>query len=67
MEGIEPTLSCENRILSPARLPVPPHRPMSRDEVLNRSSGNASDTQTGRTQICYLLFVICYFIRAKYA
>ena len=25
-EGIEPTLSCENRILNPARLPVPPLR-----------------------------------------
>ncbi len=28
VEGIEPTLSCLNRILSPTRLPVPPHRPM---------------------------------------
>ena len=27
VEGIEPTLCCQNRILSPARLPVPPHRP----------------------------------------
>ena len=26
-EGIEPTLCCQNRILSPARLPVPPARP----------------------------------------
>jgi hypothetical protein len=26
VEGIEPTLCCQNRILSPARLPVPPHR-----------------------------------------
>ena len=25
-EGIEPTLCCQNRILSPARLPVPPSR-----------------------------------------
>ena len=24
--GIEPVLCCHNRILSPARLPVPPHR-----------------------------------------
>ena len=26
VEGIEPTLCCQNRILSPTRLPVPPHR-----------------------------------------
>jgi len=26
-EGIEPTLCRQNRILSPARLPVPPSRP----------------------------------------
>ena len=25
-EGIEPTLCCQNRILSPTRLPVPPRR-----------------------------------------
>ena len=29
-EGIEPTLHCWNRILSPARLPVPPFRLRSR-------------------------------------
>jgi hypothetical protein len=29
-EGIEPTLCCQNRILSPARLPVPPFRRGSR-------------------------------------
>ncbi len=27
MEGIEPTRPCGHWILSPARLPVPPHRP----------------------------------------
>src|SRR5438128_5278717 len=27
--GLEPTLSCENRILSPARLPIPPLRPQN--------------------------------------
>ena len=26
VEGIEPTLCCQNWILSPARLPIPPHR-----------------------------------------
>ncbi len=25
-EGLEPTLSCENGILNPARLPIPPLR-----------------------------------------
>jgi hypothetical protein len=29
IEGIEPTCSCEHRILSPARLPVPPYAPFS--------------------------------------
>jgi hypothetical protein len=24
--GVEPTRSCPHRILSPARLPIPPHR-----------------------------------------
>ena len=25
MVGLEPTLDCSNRILNPARLPIPPH------------------------------------------
>ena len=32
-EGIEPSLPCENRILNPARLPIPPLR-----HVLKRPS-----------------------------
>ena len=27
-KGIEPSLSCENQILSLARLPIPPHGPL---------------------------------------
>ena len=26
VEGLEPPLPCENRILNPTRLPIPPHR-----------------------------------------
>jgi hypothetical protein len=43
-EGIAPTRPRGHRILSPARLPVLPHRPKSSDEVLNCSSRNASAT-----------------------
>jgi hypothetical protein len=32
-EGIEPTLCRQNRILSPARLPVPPSRRLDQTEV----------------------------------
>ena len=33
-EGIEPSLPCENRILNPARLPIPPLRqPMKRRSI----------------------------------
>ena len=31
--GVEPPLSCENRILSPARLPIPPLRLMGFDKI----------------------------------
>jgi hypothetical protein len=34
-EGVEPTLPCGNRILSPARLPVPPRR-LGRKGISNR-------------------------------
>jgi hypothetical protein len=45
MEGIEPTRPRGHRILSPARLPVPPHRLMRRGEVLSGSNRNASGTR----------------------
>jgi len=32
--GIEPGLSCENRILSPARLPIPPSRHIIKTDKL---------------------------------
>jgi hypothetical protein len=31
--GVEPTRSCPHRILSPARLPIPPHRQYKKYEI----------------------------------
>jgi hypothetical protein len=36
VEGIEPTRPCGHRILSPARLPVPPHQLWRRSQVSTR-------------------------------
>ena len=41
-EGIEPTLSCENWILSPARLPVPPLRRLSKHELYAKNQAMKS-------------------------
>ena len=47
VEGIEPTRPCGHRILSPARLPVPPHQPRfpqvsMRQDVLQQGAFLAS-------------------------
>ena len=44
-EGIEPTLCCQNRILSPARLPVPPARPGANYRP-NRGDSDAAKSDT---------------------
>ena len=36
--GVEPTLSCENWILSPARLPIPPQRQFSGQSLSDKKS-----------------------------
>jgi hypothetical protein len=41
-EGIEPTLTCVNWILSPARLPIPPRRLVVRRKLVTRLPRNAS-------------------------
>jgi hypothetical protein len=42
--GVEPTRPCGHRILSPARLPVPPARPRVKDSTSVASSNLASPT-----------------------
>ncbi len=37
-EGLEPSLCCQNRILNPARLPIPPPRPGEGPLVYRRDS-----------------------------
>jgi hypothetical protein len=61
MEGIEPTRPCGHRILSPARLPVPPHRLMSKGEVLSGSNGNASSRRLrGPLPLTSIRYLPCY-------
>ena len=47
-EGVEPTRPCGHRILSPARLPIPPRRLSCRDECLTDFDRNARDSWSGR-------------------
>src|SRR5580704_12830105 len=47
-EGVEPTRPCGHRILSPARLPIPPRRLSCRDESLTDFGRNARDCWSGR-------------------
>jgi hypothetical protein len=42
MEGVEPTHCCQYQILSLARLPIPPHRHVNRNEKLARFFAAAS-------------------------
>jgi hypothetical protein len=42
MEGVEPTHCCQYQILSLARLPIPPHRHVNRNEKVARFSATAS-------------------------
>lgn len=44
--GVEPTRSCPHRILSPARLPIPPHRHDQKSEYSNQKNKKTTDTAT---------------------
>jgi hypothetical protein len=51
VEGIEPTRPCGHRILSPARLPVPPHQlrwVAYHEKLYRRDAEDAEKGQSGR-------------------